>query len=142
MKKTISQSLKLLIVTGFLGLTMLPVSVMAVTAAEDIKDQLNPIKDIYYDTSTDPNPDTFIEAIANIVKIALGFLGIIFVILIIYAGFMWMTAAGSEERISKAKKIMIAAIIGVAIVLSAYLITYFVIDQLLRATGAAESGLN
>ena len=47
---------------------------------------------------------------------------------------MWMTSAGNEEKIATAKKTMTAAIIGVAIVLAAYAITFFVMDQLLVAT--------
>ena len=73
--------------------------------------------------------------ISLIIKIILGFLGVIFVILLIYAGFMWMTSAGNEEKISKAKKTMITSIIGLAIILSAYIITIFVLDNILVATG-------
>lgn len=74
------------------------------------------------------------EVVSDIIKILLSFLGVIFIVLIIYAGFRWMVSRGNEEEIGKAKKTMTAAIIGLAIVLSAYLITYFVIDQLLEAT--------
>ncbi len=73
--------------------------------------------------------------VAVIIKTILAFLGIIFVILIIYAGFLWMTAAGNDEKISKSKKIMASAVIGLAIVFSAYIITVFVIEKLLDATG-------
>ena len=72
--------------------------------------------------------------ISQIIKTALSFLGLIFVILIIYAGFLWLTSAGNEDKISKAKKIMVASVIGLAIVLSAYAITIFVLEKLLRAT--------
>ena len=74
------------------------------------------------------------EVISDIIKLLLSFLGVIFIILIIYAGFKWMLSRGNEEDIGKAKRTMTAAVIGLAIVLSAYLITYFVIDQLLEAT--------
>lgn len=74
------------------------------------------------------------EIVSYIIKLLLSFLGVIFIVLIIYAGFLWMTAAGNEEKISKGKNIMASAIIGLAIVLAAYLITYFVIDNLLLAT--------
>jgi len=74
------------------------------------------------------------QMISYVIKTLLSFLGVIFVILFIYAGFLWMTAAGNEEKIGTAKKIMISATIGLAIILAAYAITYFVIDQLLEAT--------
>src|SRR3989338_5859566 len=49
--------------------------------------------------------------IANVIRIALGFLGILAVLIIIYAGFLWMTAAGNEERIEKAKKVLTGGLI-------------------------------
>lgn len=98
-----------------------------------ITNQLDPIGTVYGGNNGDPN--TLSRAIAEIIKVVLGFLGVIFIVLILYAGFMWMTSAGNEEKINTAKKTMVAAIIGTAIVLAAYAITYFVIDQLLVATG-------
>jgi len=103
-----------------------------------IDEQLQPVEDIY--GQDDVNSTTLAQSVANIVKIALGFLGILFLVLILYAGFMWMTAAGNDDKIDKAKKIISAAVIGVAIVVSAYIITYFVIDNLLLATGAEGFG--
>jgi len=82
------------------------------------------------------------EMISYVIKLVLSLLGIIFVILIIYAGFTWMTAAGNDEKISSAKKTIISATIGLAIVLAAYAITYFVIDQLLEATQGSGRGLD
>ena len=72
--------------------------------------------------------------IAQIIKAILGFLGVIFIVLIIYAGFLWMTSAGNEEKAGKAKKIITAAIIGLVIVLSAYAITIYVTDKIVGAT--------
>ncbi|MCX6800339.1 MAG: hypothetical protein NT091_04300, partial [Candidatus Falkowbacteria bacterium] len=50
--------------------------------------------------------------IANVVRVALGFLGVLAVLLIIYAGFIYMTAQGEVAKIDQAKKILIGAIIG------------------------------
>jgi amino acid transporter len=72
------------------------------------------------------------ETIGGIIKMALGFLGLILVVLIIYGGFLWMTAGGNEEQVKKAKKFLENAIIGLIIVILAYSITYFVIDQLVK----------
>ncbi|MFA5129208.1 MAG: hypothetical protein WC445_04645 [Patescibacteria group bacterium] len=72
----------------------------------------------------------------KIINIALGAIGTIVVILFIFSGFLWMTAAGNEEKITKAKRILTNAIIGTVIVVMAYAISYFVINQLLRASGA------
>ena len=81
------------------------------------------------------------QFVAAVIKVMLGFLGVIFIVLIIYSGITWMTSAGNEEKIGTAKKTMIAATIGLAIVLSAYAITFFIIDKLLEATRGGQ-GLN
>ncbi len=64
--------------------------------------------------------------IAAIIKGFLGLLGVIFIILILLAGFNWMTAAGEEEKVKKAKDTLQRAVIGLLIIVSAYAITYFV----------------
>lgn len=69
--------------------------------------------------------------IGSIISYALGFVGVIFLILMIAGGLMWMTAAGNEERVSKAKGLITNAVIGMVIVFSAYAITYFVTETLL-----------
>lgn len=80
-------------------------------------------------------PATDIRLVAaRIIRIALGFLGIIALGLILYGGFVWMTAGGNEENIAKAKKILVNAAIGLAIILSAYAIVSFVISSLIQAT--------
>ncbi|MCG2701066.1 hypothetical protein L6267_02785 [Candidatus Parcubacteria bacterium] len=72
-------------------------------------------------------PALFIGAI---IQTALTFLGVIFLILMIYGGYLWMTARGNEEQSGKAKNTIVAAIIGIVIVLSAYAISYLVIEKL------------
>lgn len=74
--------------------------------------------------------------IARIINISLSLLGIIVVVIIIYAGFEWMTAGGSEDKVASAKERITYAIIGLAIILSAYAITNFVVKNLSQATGS------
>lgn len=78
--------------------------------------------------------------IANIINIALSLLGIIFLVLLIYAGFLWMTAAGNEDNVEKARKLIFAAIIGLAIILSAFAISKFVTKALYEASQGVEYG--
>jgi len=68
--------------------------------------------------------------IAHTIKTLLGVLGVIFMVLIVWAGLQWMTAGGNEERIKKAKSLITNAVIGLIIVMAAYALTYFVISQL------------
>lgn len=64
-------------------------------------------------------------AVTNIVQWVLSFVGVLFLILMIYGGFTWMTSVGNQEAISKAQKIVGSAVIGLIIVLSAYAITVY-----------------
>ena len=68
--------------------------------------------------------------IGKIIKIILSYLGIISVILIIVGGFYWMTSGGNEEKIKKAKSLIINAFIGLAIIVLSYVIVHFVIEKL------------
>ncbi len=70
------------------------------------------------------------QLIGRFLGTILGFTGTIFFVLVVWAGLLWMTAAGNEEQIGKAKKILAAAIVGLIIVLSAYAITRFVGESL------------
>lgn len=71
-----------------------------------------------------------IEIATKVINIFLGLLGIIAVSLIIYAGFLWMTAGGSEDKIAQAKKILKNSAIGLLIILSSWGIAYFVLSRL------------
>ena len=62
----------------------------------------------------------------------LGLLGIIFLVLVLYAGFLWMTAAGNEDQVTKAKSILTTSIIGIVIIVAAYAIVKFVLDAIFK----------
>lgn len=73
-------------------------------------------------------------SLAGIIQIVisafLGLLGIIFIVLIIYSGYNWMMAGGSEEKVTLAKDTLTRAVIGLIIIVAAYSITYFVFSSL------------
>lgn len=73
-------------------------------------------------------------AVATIVKAFLGLLGIIFIFLMVLAGYHWMTAAGDEQKVTKAKDTLRTAIIGLVIIVAAYSITYFVLNAIGKST--------
>jgi hypothetical protein len=64
--------------------------------------------------------------IGNVILVITSLMGVVFLILMIYSGIMWMTAAGDDGRVTKAKNTMQAAVIGLIVVVAAYMITYFV----------------
>lgn len=71
---------------------------------------------------------------AAVIKVILGFLGIIAVVIILLGGFKWMTAGGNEDKVGEAKKLIIAGVIGLVIILAAFAIAIFVLDSLINAT--------
>ncbi|PJA10524.1 hypothetical protein COX68_00265 [Candidatus Falkowbacteria bacterium CG_4_10_14_0_2_um_filter_41_15] len=75
------------------------------------------------------------EIVARIINTAMMFLGIIAVVIILLGGFKWMTAAGNEEKVSEAQKLMGAGVIGLVIILASWGIASFVLNQLINATG-------
>lgn len=77
-------------------------------------------------TSGDGNIETFV---GTGIRTALTLVGLIFLVLMVYAGYLWMTARGDETQIEKAKSIISAAMIGLVIVLGAYAITFLVISK-------------
>jgi hypothetical protein len=74
---------------------------------------------------------TLSEIVGQAVNILLSFLGIIFIILIILAGYRWMTASGNQETITQAKGSLKSSIIGLLIVVGAYAIWQLISSQLL-----------
>jgi TRAP-type C4-dicarboxylate transport system permease small subunit len=66
--------------------------------------------------------------------------GVIFLILIVFAGYRWMTAGGNEEGVTKAKETLQRAVIGLAIVLFAYAMSIFIINSLIVSTVTIKAG--
>ncbi len=83
-------------------------------------------------SATDP-----IKVVGDIINYLLGFLGVVFLVLILYAGFLWMTASGNEEQITKAKKLLGHSVIGLIIILVAYTIAVLIFSQLATAIGVS-----
>jgi hypothetical protein len=77
-----------------------------------------------------------VETVVNIINVALTLLGIVSVVIILIAGFKWMTAGGNEDQVAEAKKRITQGVIGLAVILSAYAIANFVISNLVTETGA------
>ena len=74
------------------------------------------------------------QTLATIINIALGFLGIIAVIIVMYGGFKWMTAAGNEEQVGEARKLIVGGVIGLLVIFMAWAIASFVGFKLQSAT--------
>jgi len=81
-----------------------------------------------------------IVLIGTLVKTALSLLGLIFILLTLYAGWLRMTAQGSQEKIKKSNGILTSAVVGVIIIFTAYVVTVFVIDQVMETVGSSGNG--
>lgn len=71
---------------------------------------------------------------ASVIRVLLGFLGVIAVVIILLGGFKWMTAGGNDEKVGEARKLIIQGIVGLIIILAAFGISTFVINSLLSTT--------
>lgn len=74
--------------------------------------------------------EAFARAIGGIIGVFFAFIGVLFLGFMVYAGWLWLTAGGNEEQVSKAKNLIRQAVIGLVIAVAAYGITYFVLQQL------------
>lgn len=121
------------------AMTALPFAPLAIPRAHadiDLDTNLGTIGEgAGFDSATDQ--DTLLTTVGAFINVLLGFLGVIFLILIIYAGLLWMTAGGSEDNVKKATQILLNSVIGLVILLSAYAISQFVIGQIGDAVQSA-----
>lgn len=77
----------------------------------------------------------------RILNIMMTFLGMIAVLIILLGGFKWMTAAGNDDKVAEAKKLLAAGIIGLIIIFASYGIALFVINQMLAVSNQAGGGV-
>ncbi len=77
----------------------------------------------------DLQPETLAS---KIISQVLTWLGVLFLGLTIYSGITWMTAEGNDQKVDKAKTILVASISGLIVVIAAYAISYFVINFFTR----------
>jgi len=84
-------------------------------------------------TTPQSDPATIV---GKVIQAVISLIGIIFIVLTVYAGFLWMTARGEPAQVDKSKKLLVQSVIGLAIVLAAYAITQFVLSRLIDATSA------
>lgn len=83
-------------------------------------------------TPSDDATSSIVSRVSGIVGFLLSFIGLVFLILIIYSGVLWMTASGNEQQIQKSKNIMIWSIIGIISIFASFAIVQFVGNQSTR----------
>ena len=141
MKKLFSK--KTLLIIFFIALFLLPASQAIAlrvgysfisTAQASIFDAISGNMGIFNqgaELPTKSGPDPVKTIIINIINTALSFLALIFVVLVLYAGFLYMTAGGTAKNVEKAQNILKDAVIGLAIIFASYVIVNFVITTII-----------
>jgi len=119
-----------------LSLTLLIslVAVPAATLASSGNLNLNDLGVGEIDNTLDLGRRSPIETVTRLINTAMIFLGIIAVAIILFAGFKWMTAGGSDDKIGEARKLMTSGVIGLIIILSAWGIDYFILENAVQVT--------
>ncbi len=81
-----------------------------------------------------PADSTISGFILRIINIALAVAGLIAVLFLIIGGFRYITAAGNEETAEQAKKIILNAIIGIVVIILAFVIVRVISNALVSGT--------
>jgi len=82
---------------------------------------------------------SLLPIIANLIQVAIGFTGILLVVMLVYSGFLYFSAMGDSGKIEKAKKLIVYSITGVIIVVMSYAISSYVISALSDSLVAPET---
>lgn len=129
-KKIITNTAYLIIFSFLMFFSNISFAFAQLQDSSDLEDQ----ESAFLETSGFDSNFTIGAAVATAIKAFLGLLGIIFIFLMVLAGYHWMTAAGDEQKVTKAKDTIRTAVIGLIIIVAAYSITYFVLSALGKST--------
>ncbi len=78
--------------------------------------------------------------ISAVINATLSLMGVIFLALIVYGGYLYMTAGGDESKVEKARSTITRAVIGLLIVILAYSIANFVVPAIYCASNPSAGG--
>lgn len=110
------------IIIPFLLLLAFPVFIKASNPATDVLQDIGSVKGPYTNLGEYGVP----VIIGAVIQGLLSLIGVIFLALMLYAGYNWMIARGEEEKVEKAKDTITRAIIGLIIVVGAYAIWAYI----------------
>lgn len=82
------------------------------------------------DNCGDYTLNDFVKLGVNVSNIILGLVGSLSLLMFVYGGISFLISAGNAEAVSKARKIIVAAVLGLAIVFASYIIIQFVLEGL------------
>lgn len=77
--------------------------------------------------------------IGKIIRFALGMVGVVFLVIMIYGGFLYLTAGGNKDQVGKAVDYIKNGAIGLVIIFASYAITNFVVGSILDSTAGTTA---
>ena len=120
----------LFILLCLIVILILPYFVFAQTAPLEKLKTVGEFSD-YAEIDDSVNGNNLAANAGKIVQAFLSLLGIIFLVLMLYSGYSWMTAAGDQGKVERAQSTIKRAIIGIIITIGSYAITQFILIKLL-----------
>lgn len=133
MKKLVASSLLFFVLMA----TGVSFASAAVAPLDEIYHNLGPIANTYGQSSLLDSQNTqhaLVVRVARVINVALSLLGIIFLVLTIYAGARWMTARGNDELVTTARDTLLNALIGLVIIFASYAFTTYLVTKILQGT--------
>lgn len=128
MKKILTKILLILSLLVLLPQLALAFAPFDPGATDNMNTYVKDVIDNNFNPATDGSSVYII--VGQVIKVFLGLLGTIFVLLLVISGYNWLTAAGDSGKITKAQGTIRTAIIGLVIILAAYIIAYFVFSAI------------
>ena len=119
--------IKIIVVSFFIFSSFISVSLADYDFAENTGLKTTAEKTGHTEQRFFNGPEALNDGIGQIVQIVLSLIGVVFMVLLVFGGIQWMTAAGNDQQVEKAKNVIIRSIIGLAIILLAYVISIFII---------------
>ena len=127
-----------------LALSMVPITIPPMASAATISDSVcGAAQDLTVDSTktcadTKGSEKNFQNLLATIVNVLSLVVGALAVVMIIFAGFRYITSGGNQEGVKSAKQALIYAIIGIIIVALAQIIVKFVLNQANKTTETSK----
>jgi len=111
-------------------LALLPIAVFADDAYDAVNTGLGSAGTAAgYTTTT-----SFTDTLGGLINVILSVTGIAFLIMLVYAGILWMTAMGNPEATKKATRLILVSLGGILIIIGSFALAQFIFDRLVTIT--------